>query len=183
MGIYSVNIIGLSNTKHLFEYEIGDAFFREYGTEQVSQGHFHAEVTLDKHETFIAAEFVLKGAANLVCDRSLEPFEFPIESRQSIVFKLGDRDEEMSDEIMMIHRDTATLELGQYLYEFIALAIPMKKLHPKFQQEEATDEDEDEAEGKIVYTSETKSDDDETDNDNNDGDAIDPRWDILKKLK
>jgi uncharacterized protein len=178
LGIYSVNIIGLSNKKHPFEYELGDAFFREYGTEDlVSQGHFRAEVTLDKHETFIGAEFVLKGVATLVCDRSLEPFEYPIESRREIVFKFGDKDEEMSDEIIMIHRDTATLELGHYLYEFIALAVPMKKLHPKFQNE-TWDEEEENAAGKLVYTSETKSDDG-TDDD----DATDPRWDILKKLK
>ena len=49
------------------------------------------------------------------------------------MFKYGDKDEEITDEIMIIHRDTATLELGQYIYEFIALAIPLKKLHPKFQ--------------------------------------------------
>jgi uncharacterized protein len=83
----------------------------------------------------------------------------------------------MSDEIIMIHRDTATLELGPYLYEFIALAVPMKKLHPKFQNE-TWDEEEENAAGKLVYTSETKSDDG-TDDD----DATDPRWDILKKLK
>jgi uncharacterized protein len=184
LGIYSVNIIGLSTTRHHFDYEIGDAFFGQYGSDPdlVSQGHFRADVTLDKHETFIAAEFVLKGAATLVCDRSLESFEYPIESKHSIVFKLGDRDEEMSDEIIMIHRDTATLELGHYLYEMIALAIPMKKLHPKFQDEEAADEEDEDAEGKIVYTSATDSDHAADGPDDEDG-ATDPRWDILKKLK
>jgi uncharacterized protein len=182
LGIYSVNIIGLSTTRHRFEYEIDEAFFREYGSDPdlVSQGQFRADVTLDKHETFIAAEFVLKGAATLVCDRSLETFDYPIESKHSIVFKLGDRDEEMSDEIIMIHRDTATLELGHYLYEIIALAIPMKKLHPKFQDEEAADEEDEDAEGKIVYTS--AANDENADDTDEDG-ATDPRWDILKKLK
>jgi uncharacterized protein len=180
LGIYSVNIVGLSNTKHHFDYEIGDAFFSEFGTDPdlVSQGRFHADVTLDKHETFIAAEFVVKGAATLVCDRSLESFEYPIDNSHAIVFKFGDRDEEMSDEIIMIHRDTATLDLGHYLYEIIALAIPMKKLHPKYQADEAEDDGEEDAEGKIVYTSEPSGDDDDGDDD-----ATDPRWDILKKLK
>ena len=72
----------------------------------------------------------------MICDRSLEPFDYPMQARNKIVFKYGDTDEEITDEIMIIHRDTATLELGQYIYEFIALAIPLKKLHPKFQDEE-----------------------------------------------
>ena len=77
----------------------------------------------------------------------------------------------MTDEIIVIPRDTATLELGQYIYEFIALAIPLKKVHPKFQ-----DDAEDESGGKIVYTSEATEE-------RNDEEETDPRWNILKKLK
>jgi uncharacterized metal-binding protein YceD (DUF177 family) len=177
VGAYSVNILSLSNKIHHFNYDLGDMFFKEYGTDLVSQGSFHADVALNKHETFIEADFVIKGNAVLTCDRSLEPFDFPIGSDHRILFKFGDTNEEMSDEIIMIHRDTATLELGQYLYEFIALAIPIKKLHPKFQ--EAEDDEDENQEGKIVYTSSS----DEKGGDNDDNDGIDPRWNILKKLK
>jgi uncharacterized protein len=174
LGAYSVNIVALSNTVHDFEYEIGNKFFGEYGTDLISEGSFHVNVALHKHETFIEAEFRIKGKAVLVCDRSLDTFDFPIESNHRIVFKFGDSNEEMSDEIIMIHRDTAVLELGQYIYEFLALAVPMKKLHPRFQNE--TDDEED-PEGKIVYSSKKDSDDDKGD------DEIDPRWNILKNLK
>jgi uncharacterized protein len=174
LGAYGVNIVSLSNKVHDFEYEIGNAFFGEYGTDLLSEGSFHVNVVLHKHETFIEADFKIKGKAILVCDRSLDTFDYPIESRHGIVFKFGDSDQEMSDEIIMIHRDTTTLELGQYIYEFLALAIPMKKLHPRF-KEEADDDDE---EGKIVYSSEK-----DKDSDKGDDDEIDPRWNILKKLK
>jgi uncharacterized protein len=171
VGAYGVNIIGLSNKLHHFDYDVGDEFFRKYGTDLVSRGKFRADVALNKHETFIEADFHINGSATLICDRSLEPFDLPIATKRKIVFKYGDADEEISDEIVIIHRDTATLKLGQYIYEFIALAIPMKKLHPRFQQED-TDES---TEGKIVYSSETPDEDQ--------GESIDPRWDILKKLK
>jgi uncharacterized metal-binding protein YceD (DUF177 family) len=173
IAAYSVNIVGLSNKEHLFQYELGEEFFRKYGTDFVSDGKFQANLTLTKHETFIEVNFDIKGAAHLICDRSLEPFDFPIESKSKIVFKYGDEFQELTEEIITIPRDTATLELGQYIYEFIALGVPLKKLHPKFKDE---DEEEDDSEGKIVYTSapaEEKKDDEE----------IDPRWNILKKLK
>ena len=176
MGAYGVNIIGLSNKVHHFEYEIGDEFFRRWGSDLVKQGRFHVEVALNKHETFIEAEFKIKGTATLTCDRSLEPFDYPIWTTKKILFKYGEKDEEISDEIIMINRDTATLELGQYIYEFIALAIPMKKLHPRFRAEEITEDET--AEGKIVYSSESTEDKDKKDNDD-----IDPRWNILKNLK
>lgn len=167
---FRVNIVGLSNKIHHFHYEIGDSFFREYGTDLVSSGHFNAEVSLNKHETFIEATFSIKGKATLICDRSLEPFEQPIETEKMVVFKFGDENREISDDIILIDRDTVSLELGQFMYEFIGLAVPMKKLHPRFQNE---DESED---GKIVYSSREE-------NENGHTNDTDPRWEKLKKLK
>ncbi len=171
MKAFSVNIIGLSKKAHQFDYELDRAFFEKYGKDLVSDGHFSASVVLDKHETFIEAEFKIKGEAKLICDRSLEPFDFPIDIDKRIVFKYGEEEVELTDEIIIISRDRASLELGQYMYEFIALAIPMKKVHPKFQE----DEDDDESEGKLIYTSETETKSEESE--------VDPRWEILKKLK
>lgn len=175
MGVaaYSINIVGLSNKEHQFQYDFGDEFFRQYGNNLVSEGTFHVDVLLNKHETFLEAEFKIKGVAHLTCDRSLEPFDFPIENESKIVFKYGEQFQEITDEIIVIPRDTATLELGQYMYEFIALEIPLKKLHPRFQNEP---EEEAESEGKIVYSSGTLED-------NNEDEGTDPRWNILKKLK
>jgi uncharacterized protein len=177
MGVkaYKANIVGLTNTVHHFEFEVGSDFFSRYGTELLSEGALTAEVTLDKRETFIDATFAIKGSIKLICDRSLDPFDFPIKTKKKLVFKYGDADEEISDEIVMINRDSESLELGQYIFEFIVLEIPMKKLHPRYQDEE---DDDDESGGKIIYKS--KSSDD---SDSEDGGDIDPRWEILKKLK
>lgn len=172
MGAYSINIVGLSNKEHHFHYEFGDEFFGKYGSDLVSRGNFHVDLLLNKHETFLEAEFKIRGTAELICDRSLETFDYPIENTHKIVFKYGEKDEEITDEIVIIHRDTATLEVGQYIYEFIGLSIPLKKLHPRFQEEE----DEENPEGKIVYSSETPQE-------SKNGEEIDPRWNILKKLK
>jgi uncharacterized protein len=176
MGLrdYKVNIVGLSSRIHHFEFEIGDEFFRHYGTGLVSEGSFRAKVTLDKRETFIEARFVIKGTAQLTCDRSLDPFQQPMEIDKKVVFKYGDADEELSDEIVMIHRDTDSLDVGQYIYEFIGLEVPIKKLHPRYEGELEIPA---ESEGKIIYTSGDAAGENENE------DNIDPRWEKLKKLK
>jgi len=173
LGAYRINIVGLSNKVHHFNFELGDEFFRKYGSDLVSAGNFRVDVMLDKHETFIETDFKIQGTVTLTCDRSLEPFDYPIDTTRKMLFKYGEKDEEITDEIMTINRDTVSLELGQFIYEFIALAIPLKKLHPRFQDEA----DEGDAEGKIVYS----SSDEPTETKN--GEEIDPRWNILKKLK
>jgi uncharacterized metal-binding protein YceD (DUF177 family) len=169
---YRINIIGLSNKIHHFEYEIGDEFFARFGSDLISRGSFRVDVEVNKHETFLEVTFDIEGSAVLVCDRSLEEFEYPIKTKNMMVFKYGDEDREITEEVVMIQRDTPSLELGQLIYEFISLAVPMKKLHPRFASEQNSDSEE---EGKIVYTSaEEKIKKDE---------EIDPRWEKLKKLK
>jgi uncharacterized metal-binding protein YceD (DUF177 family) len=168
MSRFGINIIGLGFRAHAFEYRLNDSFFEEFGKELVAGGEFEVKVVLDKHETFIDADFSITGFARLVCDRSLEQFDQPLNIQKRIMFKYGQEAAELSDEIVVIPRDLATLELGQLIYEFIAIEIPMKKLHPRFRDEEKNDD----SPGKIVYQSD-KGDDNEPD----------PRWEKLKKLK
>ena len=165
METYRVNIQGLTNKIHHFDFDLGDAFFRKYRTGLVSEGNLTAKVTLNKHETFIESDFNIVGSVTLICDRSLDQFEYPIEIDQKIIFKFGHEDSEISEDVQMINFNTEILELGQFMYEFIELSVPMKKLHPRYNEES-------DQEG-IVYSSDT---DEETDN-------IDPRWEILKNLK
>ena len=166
MERYRVNILGLSLSIHHFEYDLGSEFLKKYDAGLVSEGSFKAQVDLDKRETFLEANFSIKGSVKLVCDRSLDEFDYPIDVSPKIIFKYGDEDKEISEDVVMIHHGTDSLELGKFIYEFIALAIPMKKLHPRF-------EDETEDEGGIIYTSETDEEKKE---------EIDPRWEMLKKL-
>lgn len=166
MEAYKVNIVGLSSNVHRFRYEIDDGFFERYGKDLISKGAFKAAVDLEKQETLITASFEIHGEAVLTCDRSLESFGYPINVRKQMIFKFGEEDEEVTDEIVIIRRDKAQLELGQYIYEFISLEVPMKKLHPRFASEEEP------GEGRIIYSSPGEK-----------KEATDPRWDILKKLK
>lgn len=168
---FKVNVIGLSQKAHLFDYEFGQEFFEKYGKALLENGHFKARVTLNKRETMIEANFHIQGTANLICDRSLEPFEYPLDINRRILFKYGQEEKELSDEIVLITREHVSLDLGQYMYELIGVNIPMKRLHPKFQ-----DDDLEESEIQLVYSSPIEETEKEED-------AIDPRWEKLKKLK
>ncbi len=164
---YSVNIIGLSNRSHTFSYELSDEFNAGVRKILLFRGKFNAEVVLNKHETFIEAEFKVVGQTTLVCDRSLDPFDFPVTIDKKVVFKYGEEEMELSDEIIIITRDTTSLNCrATRCLQYIILEIPMRKLHPRFQEEEENDENE---EGKVIYTSSTDTHESEDDH-------IDPRW-------
>ncbi len=169
MKALTINIVGLSLKVHHFEFSIDNGFWKAFDSDFIKGGEFSVHVTLDKHETFIEADFSIEGNASLICDRSLEEFAHPIRLQKRILFKYGEVDEELSDEIVMISRERVNLDIGQFVFEFIGLAIPIKKLHPRFQEDEN-----EELEGKLVYSSSTKQEEEEGTN---------PVWEKLKKLK
>jgi uncharacterized protein len=169
---FKVNLQGLSQRAHRFDYAFGDEFFGLYGKTLLEGGKFEAEVILDKRETLIEANFSIRGDARLVCDRSLEPFDYPMDIRRKILFKYGEEEKELSEEIVLITREQPFLDLGQYLYELITVNLPMKRLHPRFNEETTDLED-----IRLVYSSPAD------DTDNKEEEPIDPRWEKLKKLK
>jgi uncharacterized metal-binding protein YceD (DUF177 family) len=170
---YKISIAQMENKAHSFVMEGGDEFFKSFEMESVNGGDFTANIELVKSETMINLSFDIKGKLNLVCDRSLEDFDFNFASKEKLVLKFGDLDEDLADGIRIINRNTQLLDLSHDIYELISLTIPMKKLHPKFVDEL----EEVENEGFIVYsTKESNSKDSENI-------AIDPRWAALQEIK
>ena len=174
---FNIEIFRLTEGKQTFHYKLEDSFFTLIEDSFLEKGNLTTEVTIDKSERLILSEFIIKGSVELICDRSLESFNYDINTRQNLIFKYGDEFMEVSEDVIIIPRDLQKLNLAQYIYEFIGLSVPMKKLHPKFQNE---DEEEEENETKLIYRSEDGKNDDKKGNEEED---IDPRWNALKNLK
>lgn len=120
----------------------------------------------------IRLDFHITGHVEQTCDRSLDDYEEPVDTRQTMLLKFGDHNEELSDEIELIERNTTTVNVARYIFEFISLSLPMKRLHPRFRDEEESDDEEN---GKIIY----RSDPEENEEDQS---GVDPRWAALRKL-
>jgi len=167
-GIFDIDIYKLSDGKHSFEFEFDSSFFKLFEDSIVENGAGNINVVLDKTPTMITLNFHLEGEVELVCDRSLDNFMFTINKEREVRLKYGDHQEELSEDLFLISTNTQKIDVGQFVYEFISLAIPMKKLHPRYENDVDTDE--------MVFF----SDDNEEDTSN---EGIDPRWNELKKLK
>ncbi|QRR04245.1 DUF177 domain-containing protein [Dyadobacter sandarakinus] len=158
--------------------ESGDAFFEELEQDLVEHGRFKTHVVLIKSATMIQLRFHIEGELTLTCDRSLEPFDEHFDINERIILKYGDHNEELTDEIEIINRNTARVNVANYIFDFIALSLPVKKIHPDLR----TDEDESDEEGEdgiLVYSSESTDDVPESEDDA----PVDPRWEALKKIK
>jgi uncharacterized metal-binding protein YceD (DUF177 family) len=172
---YTIEILNLSNKRHEYEFESGSSFFDNFEQSLIQKGTFTAKLILDKSETMIQLSFHITGSVELICDRTLESFDYPLTIDQKLILKYGEEDEELTDEIEIISRHTQQVNVAQYIYEFIGLAIPMKKLHPRLAQSELQENEE----GILVYSSGEAAGEDTEQTD----EAVDPRFNILKKLK
>lgn len=182
---YDIDIFMLSNEKHEYEMEVDKEFFELFEDSFVEKGKGKVHVELDKTETMIQVVLTGKGDIELVCDRSLENFDHPFDFSEKIIFKYGEEADEIDDGLYIITKGTQKINLAKEIYDYIGLSIPMKKLHPRFQNEEGVETDH-EIEGKLVYTSIDTIDDENSDkhlNIKEESEDIDPRWNILKKLK
>lgn len=169
---YDINIFGLENKRYTYDFESGDAFFEALEQNLIRKGQFKTHLELDKSETMIRLDFHITGEVEQTCDRSLDDYNEPVAVENLMLLKFSDHNEELTDEIELIERNTPTVNVAHYIFEFISLSLPMKKLHPRFRVE---DEDDEESEGKLIYRSEPEPDADG-------GPALDPRWEALRKL-
>ena len=142
-------------------------FFGSFENSPVKKARSEVALELEKTDTFIKLSFDISGEVELTCDRSLRNFNQRIKLNQDLILKFGEEDRELSDEISMINWNTEYLNVSQYIFEFIGLAIPMRKIHPELQDQINMEED-------IIYT--TEIDDDEKT-------EIDPRWSVLRNIK
>jgi len=143
-----------------------------------STGELTADVSLQKSESMIQMTFNVEGTIELTCDRSLDLFDQPISFENTMIYKFGEEEKELSEDVMIILNDTQTINIADLLFEFIGLQVPMKKLHPRFQEEEEEDDD-DQEEGVMVYSSTV----DDSKTEEQQEEDVDPRWAALKKLK
>jgi uncharacterized metal-binding protein YceD (DUF177 family) len=165
---YNIAFKGLSLGKHVFEFEIDDKFFAEFEGSVVEQGKVQVVVTLEKQSSLLTLWFDLKGTVQVQCDRCLEMYDQPIESQERIFVRFGEKEFSEGDDLIWVNPNDYQLNVSQLIYEFICLAIPIKKVHPVDENGNSTcDPEMIEKLNKYIIREEKKSN---------------PAWNDLKKL-
>lgn len=172
---FELPIARLSLKTHHFAFELGRAFFEQFDPqgEFIADGDLHADITLIKTERVITINSHIKGTVRLTCDRSLDEYDHPLDVTNTLLVRYSDEAKELDDDVLQITPETLSLDIAQHLYDYIGLALPMKKLHPRFQNEADDDPD---ATTKLIFSTRPQGegpDDDE---------PADPRWAALKNL-
>jgi uncharacterized metal-binding protein YceD (DUF177 family) len=114
--------------------------------------------------------FSFEGTVKLSCDRCLVDYNCPISGEEKLVIKHGNP-EESNDEILVLKEGMEEANFAQYLYEYIELAIPSRKVPC---EDEELDIDVECDEETLAKYNELKIEEEPSDN---------PEWDKLKNIK
>ncbi|MCX6221999.1 MAG: DUF177 domain-containing protein [Bacteroidia bacterium] len=127
---YTLPFSGLSEGKHQFDFTVDDRFFAEFENSEVEKGELKIAVELEKRSTYLSLTFIIDGVVELVCDRCLENFSYHVESKRKLLVKFSEKPIEDEAELIYLHPTAFEVEIAQYIYEFVILSLPIRRIHP-----------------------------------------------------
>ncbi len=169
-GLFVIPLSGLKEGHYTFDFEIGNEFFEKFEESEIKEGRLTAIVVMEKRSSHLDLVVKISGAVMISCDRCLEMFLRPFESENRLLVKLGKSISDDDPDVLSLPSDEHELDLMQHFYEYIHLALPIKRVHPDDEQGNSTCNPE-----MLEKLNELLVEDEDENN-------IDPRWDDLKKL-
>jgi len=166
MKNFVIPFSGLKVGNHPFAFEIEDKFFEHFEYSEIKKGRVHVDCMLEKQARMMIFHFELSGSVVVPCDRCGEDFDLALEGNQQLIVKYGADHMEESEEILVITEKEHELDISQFLYEYVHLLLPIKKVH-------GTD-----AQGNSLCNPEVTRFIKESEEH-----PVDQRWDVLRKLK
>ena len=130
-GLYSIPLAGLKEGRYTYEFTIGNEFFEAFEGSEIRRGELMAEVILEKCTAHLQLDIEINGKVEVMCDRCLDQFYMPVSSTNRLIVKQGKEWEETDPDMIVMPLDEHEIDLSQFIYEYIHLALPIKRIHPE----------------------------------------------------
>lgn len=127
---FDIPFKGLKEGIHQFEYKINKEFFDFFNYDEFHNSNVKVGLTFEKKPTLFELIFNIDGWVEVNCDVTNELFQQPIEAEEELIVKFGDEFNDDNDELLIIPHAEHKINIAQYIYEAIVLAVPLKRIHP-----------------------------------------------------
>lgn len=169
---YTIQFVGLKEGEHHFDYNINNTFFQNFEYSEFNSVDVKLDLKLIKKTTLLELYFSASGFVNVNCDITNEPYNQTIDDEFKLVVKFGPEYNDDNEDILIIPHGEYEINIAQYIYELIVLAVPVKRIHPGIEDGTLKSE----ILSKLEELSPNKEAKAKSSED------IDPRWNNLKKL-
>ena len=169
MDTFKIDLKGLKEDSTTLEYSLDKGFFEAIDAPDVRSGELRTQVVVNRSSGFFKLRIHTVGILHVPCDLCLDDMDLPIDTTDEILVKFGE-DYREEDDVIIIAEDEGILDVAWLIYEFIALAIPIKHVHAPGKCNPAMSK-------LLEEHSAARSGEQEGEK------AIDPRWEKLRDLK
>ena len=131
---YDIAFVGLKQGIHEYQYQVNDKFFEPYQEQDFRNCKANIKLTLDKQNGFMLLKFEVGGALETTCDRcGSSTLPMNLWDEFNVVVKLAEDPEQMNaseedPDVHYIGRGESHLHIGDWIYEFVNLSIPMQRM-------------------------------------------------------
>ena len=167
-GLFIIPISGSKEGRLTFNFEACNEFFERFEESEVKVGSLSVIIEMDRRSSHFDLLVKINGMVRLCCDRCLGMFDYPVKSESRLLVKLGKVWDESDPDIITIPASENELDMNQYIYEYVQLSLPIRRVHPRDEKGNSTCDPVMLGKLKEHIIDEEKK--------------IDPRWNELKKL-
>lgn len=127
---FSILLQGLKIGSHRFDFDINDTFFTFFPDSPIEHGNLVAQADLDKKIDHLILDLNISGTIKTGCDRCTADINLPLNNSGQLIFKFTGEESGVTDEnIVYLKPDENTLNISNYIYEYIVLAIPFSRVY------------------------------------------------------
>lgn len=173
---YLIPFVGLKLGKHHFEYQINNAFFKDFEFQDYNNSNVKVQVVLEKKGTMLELTFKHVGTVNVPCDMTNEEFDLPIKGKMNLIVRFGEEFNNDNEELLILPHGEHQIDIAQYIYETIVLSVPIRRIHPGIKDGSLKTEALTKLKELTIREQKKGNTEEQKEED------IDPRWDKLKKL-
>jgi uncharacterized metal-binding protein YceD (DUF177 family) len=127
---YRIDLKNLApGAMYRFDYVLGNDFFERVDGSEIRQGNLRVSLSVVHASSAFELVFQIDGIVTVTCDRCLDDMEVHVATENRLLVTFGETYEEVTDEHIVVSEDEGFINVAWYMYEFIALAIPVKHVH------------------------------------------------------
>ncbi len=127
---FDIIIEGRKDGEYFFDYDLNDEFFSLFEHSLIEHANLKVNLLLNKKNKLFEFLYKIQGEIELVCDRCLDTFMYPINVEQTQLVKIGEEYNDTDEHMLIIPENQQSINVAQWLYEDAALTIPIRKIHP-----------------------------------------------------
>ena len=182
---YKIDLKGLQADSAEYEFLLDNQFFAYIDGQEFQKGKVNVTLKVRRAAKSYELDFHTEGIVLVPCDRCLDEMELQVTSNDKLFVKFGNGYSEEKNDVVVIPEEEGEINVAWFMYEFIALNIPMKHVHAPGKCNKAvvgklnkhlksTPDEQDEEAYETAGEDETIEEDTQ--------ETVDPRWNELKKI-